>query len=120
MRAVRLSLLFLLISLTVGAQFELGSVVGVVMDPQQAPVPGAKVEIRSLSTNVSRDVITSASGDYNSLPLQPGSYSITARHEGFRERSIQVTVGVSQRLQADLTLVLASVSGQVDVSAAAP
>ncbi len=120
MWVVRFSLLLLLTSATALAQFELGSIDGLITDPRKAPVPGAKVEIRSLSTNVTRDVVTSGSGEYNSLPLQPGQYSITVRYEGFRERAIQVTVGVSQRVQADLTLELGSVSDQVSVSGAAP
>ncbi len=104
-------------SFTALAQFELGSIDGLVTDPQKAPIAGAKVEIRSLTTNVSRDVTTSASGDYNSLPLQPGRYSVTVRQAGFRDRSVEVTLGVSQRLQADLTLELDSVNEQVSVSA---
>nr|MDQ2900992.1 carboxypeptidase-like regulatory domain-containing protein [Acidobacteriota bacterium] len=78
---------------------------------------GATVEIRSATTNVKREVATSASGEYNSLPLQPGRYSVTVRQPGFREKSADVTLGVSQRVQADFPLELGSVSGQVSVSA---
>jgi hypothetical protein len=84
-------------------QFELGSVVGLVTDPQKAPVVGASVQIRSLTTNVRRDVTTSASGEYNSLPLQPGRYAITVHQPGFRDASVELTLGVSQRLQADIS-----------------
>src|SRR4051794_36135760 len=99
------------------AQFELGSIVGLVADPQKAPVPNARVEIRSLDTNVKREVTTSESGEYNSLPVQPGCYSVVVHREGFRDRSAEVTVGVSQRVQADFSMELGSVTEQVNVSA---
>src|SRR5260221_10113823 len=98
----------LLGSLPAWPQFELGSIVGLVTDPQRAPVAGATVEIRSLTTNVKREETTSASGEYNSLPLQPGRYSVTVHHPGFREQSTDLTLGVSQRLQVDFSLDLAS------------
>ena len=114
--------LFLLLALcpAVMAQFELGSIVGVVTDPAKAPVAGAKVEIRSTSTNVKRDVLTSADGDFNSLPLQPGPYLVTIRQSGFRDRAVNVNLGVSQRLQADVSLELSSVNEQLTVQASTP
>src|SRR5260221_152319 len=66
--------LCVLLSPPMWPQFELGSIVGVVTDPAKVAVSGATVEIRSLSTNVKREVVTSTSGEYNSLPLQPGRY----------------------------------------------
>ncbi|HUS05526.1 MAG TPA: carboxypeptidase regulatory-like domain-containing protein [Bryobacteraceae bacterium] len=110
---------FLAISIPAWTQFELGSIVGLVTDPQKAPVAGAVVEIRSSTTNVKREALTTQGGEYNSLPLQPGAYVVTVRHPGFRERSVTLTVGVSQRLQADFSLELGNVSEQVSVSAAA-
>jgi hypothetical protein len=105
--------------LPVLAQFEQGSIVGAVTDPQKAPIAGAVVQIRSVSTNVSRDVTTSPAGEFNSLPLAPGQYTVTVHQSGFRDRSMQVNVGVSQRVQADFTLELGTVTEQVVVEAAA-
>src|SRR3954451_18060538 len=73
------------------AQFEQGAIVGQVNDPQGAPIAGATVQIRSSTTNVSREVTTSASGEYNSLPLPPGVYIVTVRQHGFRDKAIEVT-----------------------------
>src|SRR5262249_44347748 len=110
----------LLLFAAVGAargQFELGSIVGVVTDPSRAPVAGAAVEIRSLSTNVKRDVTTSATGEYNSLPLAPGRYAVTVRQQGFREQTAELTLAVGQRLQADFALEIGAVTEQVSVIA---
>ncbi len=102
------------------AQFEQGSIVGTVTDQQKAAIAGATVEIRSIGTNVSRDVVTSSNGEYNSLPLAPGRYTVTVRQQGFRDKAIEVNLGVSQRLQADITLELGSVNEQVLVQATPP
>src|SRR6476660_470556 len=90
--------------LALWGQIEQGSLVGVVTDPQKAPVSGAAVEFRSLSTNVKRSTVTNASGEYNSLPLQAGRYSVTVHQPGFRDRTTEVTLGVGQRLQIDFAL----------------
>lgn len=112
---VKLFLLSLCVPLW--AQFELGSITGMVTDPRNAPLVDAKVEIRSLETNVKRDVITSSSGEFNSLPLQPGRYSVIVHHQGFRDGTSELTVGVSQRVQTDFSMQLGSVNEQVNVSA---
>lgn len=118
MRNSVLSLLFFsFCCLPIGAQFELGSIVGLVTDQQHAPVANAKVEIRSLDTNVTRQVTTSDNGEYNSLPVQPGRYAVVVHQQGFRDRSAEVTVGVNQRVQADFSMELGTVTEQVDVSA---
>ena len=118
-RVVPAVFLCLLVSLAALAQFELGSIVGVVTDPAKAPVAGATVEIRSLTTNVKREVNTSVSGEYNSLPLQPGRYAVTIHQQGFREQTLEVTLAVGQRLQADFALEIGAVTEQVSVTAAA-
>src|SRR6266700_4286898 len=69
------------------AQFQFGSVTGLVKDPSQAPVPGALVEIRSQTTNVARQAATSPAGEYNFVSLPADKYTITVRHQGFRETS---------------------------------
>src|SRR5689334_25103734 len=104
-----------LFATVLSAQIEQGSFVGVVSDPQKSPVAGAAVEFLSLTTNVKRSTVTNASGEYNSLPLQPGRYSVTVRQPGFRDRTADLTLGVGQRLQLDLALELGAVTGQVSV-----
>src|SRR5437763_7255885 len=108
-----------LLSFALWGQIEQGSLVGVVTDPQKAPVAGAAVDFLSLTTNVKRSTVTNASGEYNSLPLPAGRYSVTVRQPGFRDKTAEVTLGVGQRLQLDLSLEIGAVSEQVSVSASA-
>ncbi len=106
-------------AITLWAQIEQGSLVGIVLDPQKAPVAGAVVTFRSLTTNVQREERTKSEGEYNSLPLQPGRYAVTVRQTGFREQTVEVTLGVGQRRQIDFALELGSVNEQISVSATA-
>jgi hypothetical protein len=110
-------LAFLFGAVTLWAQIEQGSFAGIVLDPQKAPVAGAVVTFRSLTTNVQREEVTKSQGEYNSLPLQPGRYAVTVRQPGFREQTVEVTLAVGQRMQLDFALELGGVNEQVSVSA---
>jgi hypothetical protein len=98
---IRFLLFLSCLALPLWAQIELGSIVGQVTDPQKAPVAGAVVQFRSLTTNVKREATTLSGGEFNSLPLPAGRYAVTVRQPGFRERMAEVNLGVSQRLQVD-------------------
>src|SRR5437016_3424419 len=97
------------------AQFQFGSVTGLVKDPSQAPVPGALVEIRSQTTNVARQATTSPAGEYNFVSLPADKYTVTVRHQGFRETSRSFELSVDQRLAADMTLEVGGVTEEVTV-----
>jgi len=58
------------------AQFQFGSVVGLIKDASQAPIPGATIEIRSQSTNVARQATASPAGEYNFVSLPPDKYTL--------------------------------------------
>lgn len=121
MRNVAIGMLGALVWCGVGlAQFQFGSVLGLVKDPSQAPVPGAAVEIRSKTTNVARQATTSPTGEYNFVSLPPDKYTITVRQQGFREVSRSIELSVDQRLQADIVLEVGGVNEEVTVKAEAP
>ena len=98
------------------AQFETGSVTGQVSDPTAAAVPGATVEIRNQSTSVIRTATTSDAGQYNFVAVQPGDYSITAKHTGFKGQPQNFHLVVGQRLAIDLALLLPTATEVVAVT----
>ena len=108
-----------LLSSAVWAQFEMGTVVGLIVDPSSGPVPSASVDIRNTATNVTRHVVSTATGQYDSMPLQPGTYAITVRAPGFRDIAQQVALSVGQRMELNFTLEVGAVNEQVTVSATA-
>src|SRR5690242_17324354 len=62
-----------------------GTVIGTVTDPSSAVVPGAKIELRDLTTGIVRSVVTNGAGQYSFVGVQPGSYSVKGMHPGFLE-----------------------------------
>src|SRR5215470_15348110 len=97
-----------------------GAITGVVRDPRQAVVTGAKVQITNVQTNVSEDTTTGADGSYHFLALSPGSYKITATATGFRAyNATDITVQVNDQLRIDITLQVGAIAETVDVSASA-
>ena len=106
------------ISVTAWAQYDLGSVVGIVTDPNGLVVSNATVAVQSLFCNVLvRQSVTSSSGGFDFVALQPGSYQITVKQRGFRDTTQGFTLAVSQRLQLNIALEVGSASQQVMVNA---
>jgi hypothetical protein len=99
------------------AQEQTVSIQGVVKDASGAVLPGATVEARNplAGTNTA---VTNADGVYRFPALPPGKYEITATLQGFKPAKLADTVlELGRNLVIDLTLVLASVTEEVSVTA---
>ena len=107
----------LLIARAVFAQFELGSVVGTVNDPAGLPMANAAVEIRSLATNITRQSMTSATGEFDFVALQPGRYTLTAKQQGFKETTQTFELAVGQRAELNVSMEVGAASQSVTVGA---
>ncbi|MBK9708777.1 MAG: TonB-dependent receptor [Acidobacteria bacterium] len=93
---------------------------GVVVDPAGAVVPGAKVAARNVDTAFTRESVTDASGIFRLPGLPPGTYQLSASATGFAENKYgNVTVGVGQKLNLDLSLRV-NVSETIEVTGRAP
>ena len=77
--------LCLALSLPLLAQKFTGTIRGVVTDNSGAVLVNAQVSITSKATGDVRNVTTNQSGEYVALELNPGTYSVTVKHPGFRE-----------------------------------
>ncbi len=117
-RVVTVVTLFLsaAIGLTFG-QFELGSVVGTVKDPSGLAIASAAVEVRSLSTNATRQTTTSSAGEFDFVALQPGSYEVSVKQQGFKETTQKFELVVGQRLELQVGLEVGASTQSVTVTA---
>src|SRR5689334_12830938 len=104
----------------VRAQVGSGLIVGTMLDPSQAGVPGVQVSIESAATGLKFETVTNESGRYQSPPLRPDRYRITASKSGFKQVNGSVELAVDQRLAMDFHLELGSTSENVTVQATAP
>ncbi len=117
-------IVLLVLPLTAGvaaAESWSGTVEGVVADPAEVPVAGARVSLHSDRTGATRLAYTDANGFYSFPLIAAGSYEVEVRRQGFAseiERGLTVRVGATLRL--DVTLRLAREQSQVTVHAQPP
>jgi Carboxypeptidase regulatory-like domain/TonB dependent receptor-like, beta-barrel len=114
------TLMFLFGGLAV-AQITTGTISGTVKDNQGAAVPRAEVVVLNEGTGLTRTVETDGAGHYSVPSLNPGSYRVTATHEGFQtEVRNGIVLSVGREAIADLSLSVGSLAQTVSVTAAAP
>src|SRR5690349_14080971 len=106
-RGVLLTALVFAMAAPAGSQALYGSLLGNVTDETGAALPGATVTITQRETNLTRDVVTDASGGYNVPNLLPGTYQVDVKLAGFSThttRDIAVRQGLDVRVDAKLKL----------------
>src|SRR5262245_12321787 len=91
---------------------------GVVMDAQQAVLPGASVTITNISTNLTRTITTDERGRYVITALPPeGRYKLQADMTGFASEVHQDLVfNAGQRAVVNFTLKVSAVHETITVA----
>ena len=101
------------------AQSTFGSILGTVVDPSGAVIPGAVIHVTNLNDNSTRETRTNDEGEYLVLNLNPGSYSVTASAVNFVDKTLTgLTLDARQQLRAELKLQLGGTQQTVQVEAA--
>src|SRR5579872_53279 len=96
------------------------AVSGTVTDPSGAHVVNGSVTALNVATGVRTPVTTNEAGVYTMPSLPPGTYTITAEHEGFRKSTVDgVVLQVGSVLTLNLSLEIGSTTESVEVHAAA-
>jgi Carboxypeptidase regulatory-like domain len=96
-----------------------GTLSGVVKDPQDAVIPRVKIIITNTRTNQSFELSTNEEGRYRADNLPGGVYTLSASSPGFQKTEVtnlNITAGV--RSKFDVHLQVASVSATVSVNGA--
>jgi outer membrane receptor protein involved in Fe transport len=98
------------------AQTSKGFVVGTVVDPNGAAVPGAAVKITNQQTGTARETVTQGDGSYRFDAVDPGTYILEATGSGFRlAKQSGFDVKASQTVTVDVGLEVGSASEEVTV-----
>ena len=95
-----------------------GKIIGTVVDPSGAVIPGAKVTLRNPSAGLERGTRTDVTGSYEFLAVPIGdNYIVAVEARGFR-RALQerITLLVNQVYRADAHLQLRAATQTVEVS----
>lgn len=102
------------------AQATAADLVGTVLDPSDANVPGATVTARNSATGISRTTTASDSGEYQFISLPPGSYEISAEAPSFKKTVISgVTLTIGQRAELKIKLELGEQTTTVNIDGSA-
>src|SRR5262249_7449177 len=102
------------------AQVVTGSLVGTIRDTSGAVVPNAEVTVTNAKTAVSLNLKSNGAGDYVAPYLEPGTYSVTAKSQGFQTTvSASNDLSVNETRRVDLVLAPGSTTQTVEVAGAA-
>ena len=94
-----------------------GSVGGVVVDPSNAVIVGARITLESHGTNVVLKTVTDATGRYSFPVVPPGDYTLTTSQAGFQTSVVsQVHIDVSGSYTYNFTLKVGQASQTVEVT----
>ena len=94
------------------------SLTGRVLDPSGAPVPNARVSLTERDSQVRLTVRSEASGSYRFPYLRPADYLLEAEGQGFGASDAR-PLRIDNAAAVDLTLDLARITSQVQVTASA-
>ncbi|HEY1679877.1 MAG TPA: carboxypeptidase regulatory-like domain-containing protein [Candidatus Sulfotelmatobacter sp.] len=95
-----------------------GSVLGVVRDPSQAVLKGARIRITNVETNLSRETVSAEDGSYRFLALPVGTYTLNASLAGFQQfNATDIVLKVNDELRVDIPLHIGNVKEEVTISA---
>ena len=108
-------------SLVCFGQIITSSIVGSVIDPSGAAIPGATVTVTQAETGFTRTVTTNSLGEYRVVGIPAGSYTITVEKTGF-QRAVKSNQVITQQLSAsvDFTLKVGTTTQTVTVRGGAP
>src|SRR6266849_1834001 len=98
----------------------IGSIVGLVVDPAEAVLAGAKVTAVEKGTQLTRATTTSGAGTYTLSALPVGIYSVKAEVPGFQPSTVEVTLDVEQKREVNFTLAVSGVESKIEVTGVAP
>jgi Carboxypeptidase regulatory-like domain/TonB dependent receptor/TonB-dependent Receptor Plug Domain len=115
---ISIALCLLSLLLPALARAQTASVGGVIRDPSEKVVSGAKVSLLNSQTGISRDVSTNDDGLFWFTNVAPGPYSITVERDGFKVIHIDdLSLTVNQSFTFEAHLELGPVATTTEVKA---
>src|SRR5262249_51787247 len=89
-----------------------------VTDTQNANIPGAKIEIKNVDTNLTVSATSRDDGSYQVQNLPIGNYTVSISHDGFKTQLFTAIIVQGNRTTTvDGQLTIGTVSESVEVTA---
>jgi len=96
-------------------QSNYASLSGTIFDPHRQAIPGASIQLTSVSTHALRKVTSNEQGIYQITGLLPEEYKLNVQASGFSAVTQTVHLEVGQQTTCDVTLQLTSLTGTVNI-----
>ena len=120
MRGLRILSFVLVLAGWLGAQNIRGTILGTVRDASGAVVPGAKITVTHVATELTRTEAANSTGEFVFPQLPVGEYRLTAEQTGFKkEEHTGIVLQVDDKLRLDVALQVGRVNEIVAVTEAA-
>jgi len=114
-RAMLLATCSLFIQVNGLGQSNYASLSGTIFDPHRQAIPGASIQLVSISTHAVRQVTSNEQGIYQITALLPEEYQLNVQAPGFLPLKQTVHIEVGQQTTCDVTLQLTSLTGTVNI-----
>src|SRR2546422_7361293 len=114
-RSVCITIAFLFVPVVCLGQSNYAGLSGTVFDPQLQAIPGASVQLTSISTQAVRQVSSNEQGIYQIIGLLPEDYKLTVQASGFAPFNQTLRLEVAQQMRCDVNLKLSSLNSTVQV-----
>lgn len=99
------------------AQTATATLSGTILDQNGAVVPGVAVTVVNEATSISRDATTNQSGQFTVTFLPPGTYTITAKRDGFASVQVRdLALNTADQKSLAIQLRVGDVNQTVDVT----
>lgn len=98
------------------AQTGAGTIQGTVTDANGAIVPGAKVTLKQVTTQITKDLLTNDSGIFLSPSVTAGKYTISVEATGMSKWEGELDLLTGQNASIQINLAPAGVSAEVTVA----
>ena len=94
-----------------------GSIVGTVLDPDRAAVPGVQITVINTDTGAKATAVSDPSGTYTALNLFAGTYEAEARKAGFQPVTAKgLKLLAAQTVRQDFNLSVGEVQQSVAIT----
>jgi hypothetical protein len=99
----------------VHAQIAGADLSGIVTDPSGASMPKAKVALKSIATQIVRNLAPNREGFYTAPDLAPGEYEVTVSAAGFQTQTAHLILTIGAEEELNFSLHIGSVDQTVEV-----
>jgi hypothetical protein len=106
------------LSVNTWAQGIYATLTGIVSDPSQSVLNGAKVVLRDAQSASARETTTNSEGYYTFASVPVGAYNLTVESSGFQTfKAENIRLGGGERRNVNVTLVVGGTTQTIEVSA---